>query len=80
MKYAAKITECILMRGEKGLRRGVQISLMKRRSAPHTAHREELKLELLSGQFRYGFICGQVQLKSSPAVGSLCSFPAPTGA
>src|SRR5215510_120185 len=56
MKYAAKITECILMRGEKGLLRGVQISLMKRRSAPHTAQREELKLDLLSGQFRHGFI------------------------
>src|SRR5262245_53546412 len=56
MKYAAKITECILMRGEKSLLRSVQISLMKRRSAPHTAQREELKLDLLSGQFRHGFI------------------------
>src|SRR5215510_9086783 len=56
MKYAAKITERLLMRGEKSLLRGVQISLMKRRSAPHTAQREELKLDLLSGQFRHGFI------------------------
>src|SRR5262245_19478079 len=56
MKDAAKITECILMRGEKGLLRGVQVGLMKRRAAPHTAQREELKLDLLSGQFRHGFI------------------------
>src|SRR5262245_48144994 len=53
MKDAAKITECILMRGEKSLLRSVQISLMKRRPAPHTAQREELKPEPLSGQFHH---------------------------
>src|SRR5262249_17232295 len=69
MKDAAKITECILMRGEKSLLRGVQISLMKRRSAPHAAQREELKLDLLSGQFRHGFI--PIDLRLDPRVVSL---------
>src|SRR5262245_6472764 len=56
MKDAAKITECILMRGEKSLLRSVQISLMKRRPAPHTAQLEELKPEPLSGQFHHRLV------------------------
>jgi len=36
MKDGAKITECILMRGEKSLLRGVQISLISREKLTET--------------------------------------------
>src|SRR5262245_9250865 len=56
MKDATEIMEGLLMCGEEGLLRGVKISLMKHRSAPHTSQREKLKLELLSGQFHHSLI------------------------